>query len=112
MAQTQLQVKLLISPILRWSLDLSFMKSIIGFLNNSKIYIQKYLHHKQLIYIESKNVFCCIRRNLEQRMLFLIIGQRFILSQSFNYTPYLFYKKHFKSEINSFWVHIQKELGP
>jgi hypothetical protein len=43
-------------------------------------------------------------------MLFLIIGQRFNVSRSFNYTPYLFYKKRFKSEINSFWVHIQKEL--
>jgi hypothetical protein len=29
---------------------------------------------------------------------------RFNLSQSFNYTPYLFYKKHFKSEINSFSI--------
>jgi len=31
----------------------------------------------------------------------------FNLSQSFNYTPHLFYKKRFKSEINSFciWIH-------
>ncbi len=28
----------------------------------------------------------------------------FNLSQSFNYTPYLFYKKQFKSEINSFCI--------
>ncbi len=28
----------------------------------------------------------------------------FNLSQSFNYTPYLFYKKRFKSEINSFCI--------
>ncbi len=28
----------------------------------------------------------------------------FNLSQSFNYTSYLFYKKRFKSEINSFYI--------
>jgi hypothetical protein len=28
----------------------------------------------------------------------------FNISQSFNYTPYLFYKKLFKSEINSFCI--------
>jgi hypothetical protein len=28
----------------------------------------------------------------------------FNLSQSFSYTPYLFYKKPFKSEINSFCI--------
>jgi hypothetical protein len=28
----------------------------------------------------------------------------FNLSQSFTYTPYLFYKKRFKSEINSFYI--------
>jgi hypothetical protein len=28
----------------------------------------------------------------------------FNLSKSFNYTPYLFYKKWFKSEINSFCI--------
>ncbi len=33
-------------------------------------------------------------------MLFLI-GQPFYLSKSFNYTPYLFYKKCFKSDITS-----------
>jgi hypothetical protein len=39
-------------------------------------------------------------------MLFFI-GQWFYLFQSFNYAPYLFYKKRFKSEINSFciWTH-------
>ncbi len=31
----------------------------------------------------------------------------FNLSQSFNYTPYLFYKKLFKSEINSFCIWTQ-----
>ena len=31
----------------------------------------------------------------------------FNLWQSFNYTPYLFYKKRFKSEINSFCIWIQ-----
>ncbi len=31
----------------------------------------------------------------------------FNLLQSFNYTPYLFYKKRFKSEINSFCIWTQ-----
>ncbi len=31
----------------------------------------------------------------------------FNLSQSFNYTSYLFYKKRFKSEINSFCIWTQ-----
>ncbi len=34
----------------------------------------------------------------------------FNLSQSFNYTPYLFYNKCFKSEINSFWIWAQSEF--
>ncbi len=32
----------------------------------------------------------------------------FNLSQSFNYTPYLFYKKRLKSEINSFCIWAQE----
>ncbi len=40
-------------------------------------------------------------------MLFLI-GQLFNLMQSFNYTPYLFYNKRFKSEINSFCIWTQQ----
>jgi hypothetical protein len=36
-------------------------------------------------------------------VLFLI-GQLFNLLQLFKYTPYLFYKKRFKSEINSFCI--------
>ncbi len=35
----------------------------------------------------------------------------FNLSQSFNYTPYLFYKKRFKSEINSFCILTQLRCG-
>jgi hypothetical protein len=31
--------------------------------------------------------------------------------QSFNYTPYLFYKKRFKSEINSFCIWTRKRIG-
>jgi hypothetical protein len=37
-------------------------------------------------------------------MLFLIVVSRFYLLQSFSYTPYLFYKKLFKSEISSFCI--------
>jgi hypothetical protein len=33
----------------------------------------------------------------------MLVGS-FNLSQSFNYMPYLFYKKWFKSEINSFCI--------
>ncbi len=36
-----------------------------------------------------------------------MLGRSFNLSQSFNYTPYLFYKKQFKSEINSFCIWTQ-----
>jgi hypothetical protein len=36
-------------------------------------------------------------------MLFLLVS-RFNLLQSFNYTPYLFYKKQFKSKISSFCI--------
>jgi hypothetical protein len=32
-----------------------------------------------------------------------------MFSQSFNYTPYLFYKKRFKSEINSFCIWTQSQ---
>ncbi len=32
------------------------------------------------------------------------VGQSFNLSQSFNYAPYLFTKKRFKSEINCFCI--------
>ncbi len=32
------------------------------------------------------------------------VNQPFSLLQSFNYTTYLFYKKRFKSEINSFCI--------
>jgi hypothetical protein len=37
----------------------------------------------------------------------------FNLSQSFNYTPYLFFKKAFKSEINSFciWTYVKGVQG-
>ncbi len=54
------EVKLLISPFRRLSLD---YKSIIGFSNNFNLHaiISTSLI---LIYIEAKNLFCCIRRNL------------------------------------------------
>ena len=35
----------------------------------------------------------------------------FNLSQSFNCTPYLFYKKLFKSEINSFCIWTQRKVA-
>jgi hypothetical protein len=48
------------------------------------------------MYIEYKNLFCCIRR------IYSNVGQQF------NYTPYLFFKKWFKSEITSFCIWTQK----
>jgi hypothetical protein len=39
----------------------------------------------------------------------LMLVSSFNLSQSFNYTPYLFYKKRLKSEINCFCIWTQCE---
>jgi hypothetical protein len=48
--------------------------------------------------MSQKNLFCFIRR------IITMLISRFNILQSFNYTPFLFYKKRFKSEIISFWL--------
>ncbi len=50
--------------------------------------MQKFLHYYEIIYIESKNFFL-----LYYKKFITMLVSSFNLSQSFNYTPYLFYKK-------------------
>ncbi len=45
---------------------------------------------------------------LEEIYSITMLVSSFNLSQSFNYTPHLFYKKPFKSEINCFCIQTQR----
>ncbi len=79
-----------------------FMKSNIGFLNNPNLHaiistlliinwqwVKKFI---LLYYMKYITLWCSS------------LVSRFNLVQSFRYTPYLFYKKRFKSEINSLCI--------
>ncbi len=107
MAQTQFQKSSY------WSLpfcaDLLIYEIYYGFLNKSILYA--IISTSLLINLQwVKKLFCCIRRNLWQCCFSLV--SRFNLLQSFNNTPFLFEKKRFKSEINSFciWTQIARLL--
>ncbi len=85
-----------------WSLpfcaDLLIYEIIIGFLNNSNLHaIISTLLIINLHWV--KKIYFVV---LEEILTMLVIS--FNRSQSFNYTHYLFYKKRFKSEINSFCI--------
>ncbi len=99
-------IDLSLSVLISW-----FMNLIIRFLNNSNLHaiisiaLIFNLHWVKKIYFDV----------LEEKFI-TMFNNSFNLLQSFNYTPYLFYKKRFKSEINSFyiwtqyWAHIEKKI--
>ncbi len=92
-------IVLSLSALISW-----FMKSIIRFLNDPNLHaIISTLLIINLQWVQ-KNLFCCIIRNIWQCCPSLVSRFSFNLLQSFNYTPYLFYKNRFKSEINSFCI--------
>ncbi len=76
-------IDLSLSALISW-----FMKSNTRFLNNSNFTCNNF-----------KKIYFAL---LEEFITMLI--SRFNLLQSFKYTPFLFYKKRFKSEIISFWL--------
>ncbi len=78
-------IHLSLSALISW-----FMKSITGFLNNFNFHaiISTSLINKFTLSL--KNLFSCFRRNIKRFCSSLV--SRFNFSQSFTYTPYLFYK--------------------
>jgi hypothetical protein len=80
------------------------MKSIIGFLNNYNLHA--IFSTVLLINLHGvKKIYFAV---LEE--IYTSVGQQFYLLQSFNYKPYLFYKKPYKSEINYFCIHRKKRF--
>ncbi len=75
-----------------------FMKSIIGFLNNYNLHAI----FSTLLIINLHGVKKFIL--LYWKKFKTVLVSSFNLSQSFNYTSFLFYKKPFKSEINYFCI--------
>ncbi len=98
-------IDLSLSALISW-----LMKSIIGFLNNSNLHAII----STLLIINLQWVYKIYSAAMKKytTMLFLIWSAVFSLLQSFNYTPYLLYKKRFKSQINSFCIWTQASPTP
>ncbi len=89
-----------------WSLP--FSADILIYEINYWVFKQSYLTCNNFYILNNfftlsqQNLFCWIRGKFKTMLV-----SSFNLSQSFNYTPYLFYKNQFKSEINSFCIWTQ-----
>jgi hypothetical protein len=53
---------------------------------------------------KDSTMYATCREQIQLEKIFNNVGQQFNLLQSFNYLPYLFYKKRSKSAINSFCI--------